>query len=722
MSGLNQSFEQVFVLSNPTLLASGTTVDLAVGQVGIFDPEKGYAATASPTYAKNKALIFAQGRPDISHLGEFILNGFEGSSAKSKLVKGKKITGWTGKRASRGKQEIITVGYDGADITKNLKGYDGVNKNFYLKLTGQPMTKLYSEQGMIRNYVIGGECFECENTLTNPEKIADELVSKINGDKYINRYVRASKLLYDPTPASPTTVNFTRWNVSVTDTGDTGALAAVQVQYPGTQVKLVSRSGYLSTYEIVRLASLGTPTAVAITNSVVIPECTTCPVGYTFQGERKVFEISRSLAGNEVLVTTGNKQTYADTVKASYFVAKTFNGATAVDPTTDQITLTAHGLSVNQPLVYSNGGGTTVVGLTNGATYYVKTVIDANNITLSSTPGGTVIDITADGVGAAHTLTVASSASFVTNDAGVAKVLLSFDTTVADITAVLADTVNEIVTSGAYCVPGAGTTASWTNVETLLAYQKTLKITVGDDCGDTVLADIQAAYPNQVITLVGGTPTGNCVHMYNTNILSNPVSSDCSIEELKYTFPSSYKGVDWVDATVAVENTDVVAGVKIEAAFVDRITGECTYDYFPKEYDGIHLEASFYDPDYNADPCDVIEWPITKIQGIEYPHGDGYMVRKREDRQNSLHLRERSFSPAVREVEGYHSNSKLDRYYDEYALSFDFSYKVLGWSETYTDSYRIVFFVEEGQGKPLEDAINSYVTGTSVGLDPVVLH
>ena len=77
-----------------------------------------------------------------------------------------------------------------------------------------------------------------------------------------------------------------------------------------------------------------------------------------------------------------------------------FDGATAVDPATDVITLAAsHGLLVNDPVMFSLGVGATIpVGITVGQRYYVKSV-SVNNITLSTTVGGATLNITADGSG-----------------------------------------------------------------------------------------------------------------------------------------------------------------------------------------------------------------------------------------------------------------------------------------------------------------------------------
>ena len=91
----------------------------------------------------------------------------------------------------------------------------------------------------------------------------------------------------------------------------------------------------------------------------------------------------------------------------------TFNGATGVtDYLNDAnyngfITITGHGLSTGDEVIYSAGGGTKVIGLQDGATYFVYK-IDADKLELASTYkqaiDRTILQL-ADGVGASHTLT-----------------------------------------------------------------------------------------------------------------------------------------------------------------------------------------------------------------------------------------------------------------------------------------------------------------------------
>jgi hypothetical protein len=92
---------------------------------------------------------------------------------------------------------------------------------------------------------------------------------------------------------------------------------------------------------------------------------------------------------------------------------KTFNGATSVDAVEDKITYNGHKLVTGDAVVYTNGGGTSVGGLTSGNTYYVIK-LDDNNIQLANSAinaaAGTFLGLT-DGVGASHKLTLTIGAA-----------------------------------------------------------------------------------------------------------------------------------------------------------------------------------------------------------------------------------------------------------------------------------------------------------------------
>jgi hypothetical protein len=156
------------------------------------------------------------------------------------------------------------------------------------------------------------------------------------------------------------------------------------------------------------------------------------------------------------------------------------------------------------------------------------------------------------------------------------------------------------------------------------------------------------------------------------------------------------------------------AGVIIETAFVNRITGDCTYDYFSYDADTVHVEISEMNEDYNGSPCEG-RFPVTALQDPLYPVGLGVAVRDQEIKSLGYFLKERSSDPAVREAESYTLNSDITKNYDEWTLEFDFRYLVLGWGQFYTDSHHVVIYVENGSS--LSTALNTALTGwaTSIG-------
>lgn len=83
------------------------------------------------------------------------------------------------------------------------------------------------------------------------------------------------------------------------------------------------------------------------------------------------------------------------------------SSASVVSLANDTIDLKGYGYGLAEPVVYSNGGGTAIVGLTSGTTYYAipaggslyKLATTANNAN-----AGTAINLTGLGVGTAHTI------------------------------------------------------------------------------------------------------------------------------------------------------------------------------------------------------------------------------------------------------------------------------------------------------------------------------
>ena len=108
------------------------------------------------------------------------------------------------------------------------------------------------------------------------------------------------------------------------------------------------------------------------------------------------------------ITSVGGSYTAPPSITVAAPSATTFNGASAVDPATDRITITSHPYNTGDKVTYNDGGGTAITGLTDGQTAFVIKV-NANTVELAASAddagAGTAIDITADGVGASHNLT-----------------------------------------------------------------------------------------------------------------------------------------------------------------------------------------------------------------------------------------------------------------------------------------------------------------------------
>jgi len=126
-----------------------------------------------------------------------------------------------------------------------------------------------------------------------------------------------------------------------------------------------------------------------------------------------------SLAGNADFSISINGatavpvQVRADDTDGTAFVA--FDGASAVDPTEDTITLASHRFITGDKVKYTDGNDTTIGGLINDTFYYVI-VVDGATIKLAETEddanSNTPIDLLSDGSGANHRLTDAANADF----------------------------------------------------------------------------------------------------------------------------------------------------------------------------------------------------------------------------------------------------------------------------------------------------------------------
>jgi hypothetical protein len=294
------SYRYAFAATTPDLPTSGTTVDLGIGQIGIFDA-KTWVATATPT---SKSIVIAQGTPDT----KWIPGVAKGNQTyKSLTIKGSKVTGWKAVKAQKPQGQIYTMGFDGVDVTKTLNVPVGKNFTFWITMSGQPIANLLGDTPST-HYATWTEQFSvvlpcaeaCSDTCGDTydcNVVADAVITAVNdrkiiGGQYLTEYVKFTKLLSCDTPSGLPTVAYSKWNLTVADTGDTIALAHVQAQYPGKVVKRVGRDGVFSTYEFEEVG-ISQPTDFDNAVTPVIPNCSDCPSGYTLVPAADAWIVSR---------------------------------------------------------------------------------------------------------------------------------------------------------------------------------------------------------------------------------------------------------------------------------------------------------------------------------------------------------------------------------------------------------------------------------------------
>lgn len=630
--GLNQSWRHAFVTNSSALLAQGKTVEtLGVGQIGILDAKTNLAVTA-PTYATVKAVKFVWGTPDITGR-QSMMTGTPNENIYSKLVKGKNIINFRGKSAKRGQTQIVVAGFSGANgDTDTLAIYPGEKRHLFVNLSGAPIDKFYTKQGLMRQYSVEApytaDCAD-DCVAASAEWVADELAKQINSDTQVNRFIKATKVIdaADPTPAA----NCYSFEVAVCDTRDDIALGLVQAQYANDEVTRVRVEGANSVYKIVRNTNT-LPAALSNSGFTSIPDCDVCPSGYLKEVAGFVYNVVAEDANADISATIVSKIETAHPT-ADAVVTKISNDNYIV---VLKISLT--------PL-------------------QIETAIEA-----SAGPA-------------------------------VSSVVFKYEQ------------------NRDFCVQYTSSTFAWTLVETLNKFSKVYRITVADTvCGDSRLTDIQAAYPDNVVAVVDA--GGDCVHMYQITVLSGCYSAGCAVEQINFVKPVPFEGIGWVEVPGSFGSAK--AGVRIESAFVNRITGDCDYDHFTYEADPVHIYASSFDPDYNNKP-DRNEWVVKQIQAMQYNAGHGVEIRVFEEDTKRDFGRHRSYNPITRQNEGFEFITDPNRFYDEYVLQFKFDYKVGGWTQKETEEYSVFFYFPEGMGKAFETALNAYIASVGLPIDEVIL-
>lgn len=678
---VNRPFERHMVTNIPNLLPAGNTLDaLAVGQLGIFDAKTNLSVTA-PTYQTNKAIYFAQGTPDRSMFPEGA--GVPNIYRKSHIVKGKNLISLRGAAASRGRGEIVTLGYDGSDPTKTLTAKPGSTFYYWIRLTGEPIFNLNPDRskGVIIEGAVSMPCAsDCADNCTTVDcnTIADLIIADLSpvpnsqnpnsplspvngkflpGGQRLTDYVRISKV---STCDQPTVYQcFKEADLIVADNGTQSDLGIVQAAFPGLSIAYKSRTGIFTTYSTSVIDGASAP-ANYVSQPVIVPNCNTCPVGSTFIAATDQFQVTITANG-------ATSQAAAITTKLSSFSDVT-TALMQIDP------------------------------LTGTATYQINIL------------GGTA------------------------NAASVKAALTGLTGVVS--------TVVLIGSVGAGCQIPA-TTYHWSlatcdsQCTYLGTYTLTLKDKVCDNCegsfsgdvsgeGDeTYYAEIEAQYvATGLASALTVSASGiNCTRLYTLTVISQPGAVGCTTQAVVFPIVPDFGEQQWqFVGLVGVSASGCSCGIQLESHFTPRLENECTFGYFVRQYDWVHIEISSHNPDWRSTDLCEVDPVATRIQNGAYPNGDGSAVVRIEKADRMYDMDYWYLAPNLREGFDFYFEARFDAYYDMVAAEYELDYSSNQFfGQTDHDRYVQFFWLPEGQSGQLTTALNTYAASANINIDPVVI-
>lgn len=194
---MNHNIKQMFVVkSGQSLLTSGTTADLAEGQVGVFKQDY-TALAAAPSPSASPYIYIAEGSGN-TEFGSF----------KTSKVYLNKVTSWRGFSAdTTGKEQITYVGWDEINDTATPgvqcdKSYTLVIRVFehYLRSVYCP----YLQEGVVVKSACCADCStNCDDLDAMP--IFEAFATKINENPRLSQYVSASVVSKLISGSAPTT-------------------------------------------------------------------------------------------------------------------------------------------------------------------------------------------------------------------------------------------------------------------------------------------------------------------------------------------------------------------------------------------------------------------------------------------------------------------------------------------------------------------------------------
>nr|WP_298654893.1 hypothetical protein [uncultured Flavobacterium sp.] len=689
----NFSYHVPVMVVTGGVATSGHSSEIGKGAVALIDRQTWSVATTS---GNGTEFFLAQG----SYGGfDWNANPVE-DTHKSPYFYAKNVYNMYKSLPKRLSNEEWVVGYDGSASSVGLSWEKGKSLSLKFVFTGDP---IYRKFGGPKEYRVSytppvdcntdGCADDCGAESLDCREHTAKLIDKINSHVELKQFGVNAKLVSNL--FSATSTNMTKWCLTIMDAGDPIALQAVQNQAPqGVKVVRTARTGIQSTYQFCQSDDASDPDDFTYSASVVLADCDTCPSGSTTVEPKTEWFVTRPLAGSEDLSGDSARQTYADSIGTAYETATkvTFAGTVAaVDVSADTITKASHGFQTGDLVTYSNGGGTSITGLTTATNYYVIAV-DEDTIKLATTAAnafaGTAINLTVVGVGTNHSLTPVITATFLSNMNGVAMVKLVTSGGI-ELSALTADVLIQGATTATSCTIAGATATAWESCGSGISSQRTLKTKLSrpvcDADGDRLaeLTSLLSGFADVDIDSLTKISGDGCIDEYTITQFSNDcLEEGCLTENITFTYgqlPSLDNAIWEVVDPETTPNFTRKCGIRITAGYIEPTFGNCSFD--PKDYyneEPVRFEVARFDEE--ASNCDYASAPtIYRSRRGEIQRQTGEWVVREILMKSAAylkHIAQFDMDPRMREAFDQNLLSTVDRkaFYTLYYISFNDSY------------------------------------------------
>lgn len=279
------------------------------------------------------------------------------------------------------------------------------------------------------------------------------------------------------------------------------------------------------------------------------------------------------------------------------------------------------------------------------------------------------------------------------------------------------------------CSDSTVVTAAWVAGQVCFASSKAYTIQLKDnECGETRLPELQAAYPG--LTIIEATPAkvGGCQRVYSTTVVTDVVCNECSnifLDDFKAEAPQSFEFSEW-EAVTPVADANALLGVRLTGKPFLIMPTETTRDIVPFYETSVRIQAFggyIEEENLNFQPIYSDIFEVTRLSRAQDRDALGYNYLAWEEVSRSHFTGETRHKDNLwaNGILGEESVLKFGSQYVTYEVTIDDNKYSQGVGGRSSIGMTFVIFVEFGYQNDVESWLNSLAAKAGVaGVNPTV--